>query len=439
MLTRGGERRIWEYHNTLRTEGVPQPIVRGLAHDVTERKLAERALWRSEQQLRQVQKMEAVGRLAGGIAHDFNNLLLGITLNIEQALRQVGPKDFALMDYLDQALNAAMSATSVTRRLLTFSRRQSFEPQPVNLNDVVITVKDLLERVGGENIHLQTRLQDDLGTVLGDPVQLQQVFLNLVLNARDAMPEGGQITIKTENRDLREPPPDEYFGSSPTPGRYVVLEVADTGRGMSPEALAHLFEPFFTTKEASSASGLGLPICYGIVRQSNGHISVYSKPGRGTRVRAYLPLVPVEAIKLTREKLESAIPEVMRPHAANTVLVVDDTEVVRHAVARDLRGVGYAVLTACNATEALLISDQHKGPIELLVADVVMPGMSGRELARHLLRKRPDLKVLFMTGYDRDTIATEGLADASETLLYKPFSSHELFAALGRLLDKNAA
>lgn len=439
MLTRSGEHRVWEYHNTLRTEGVPAPIVRGLAHDVTERMLAERALHNSEQQLRQVQKMEAVGRLAGGIAHDFNNFLLGITLNIEQALRQLGPKDSALMDYLDQALNAALSAASITRRLLTFSRRQGFQPQLVNLNDVIITTKDLLDRLGGENIHIELKLQNDLGRVTSDPVQLQQVILNLMLNARDAMPQGGQITIRTENFNFKEAPHEERFTSIPSPGLYVVLEVHDNGTGMDEDALSHLFEPFFTTKQATTAAGLGLPICYGIVTQSDGHISVRSEPAQGTTIRVYLPLL--EGVSANVQPVRGALPllDFVHPHAARTVLVVDDTEVVRNAVTRDLRGVGYSVLAACNATEALLLSDQHKGPIHLLVADIVMPGMNGRELARHLLRKRPDLKILFMTGYDRDTIASEDPGDDSETVLYKPFSSLELFAALGKLLDREAA
>lgn len=439
VLTRTGERRIWEYHNSLRIEGVPTPIVRGLAHDVTEQKLAEQALRQSEQRLRQVQKMEAVGRLAGGIAHDFNNFLLGITLNIEQALRQLGPKDYALMDYLDQALNAAMSAASVTRRLLTFSRRQGFQAQSVNLNDVVVTAKDLLDRMGGENIHIELKLQNDLGRVRSDPVQLQQVILNLLLNARDAMPQGGSIRIRTENFNLKEIPGSERFSSIPHPGIYVVLEIIDSGAGMDEETICHLFEPFFTTKQTTTAAGMGLPVCYGIVTQSGGHISVRSRPGNGTTVRVYLPLLQGTAEEALVPGTGLPVTDLVHPHLARTVLVVDDTDVVRNAVTRDLRGVGYSVLAASNATEALLLSDQHKGPIHLLVADVVMPGMNGRELARHLLRTRPELKVLFMTGYDRDTVASEGPVDAAETLLFKPFSSLELFAALGKLLDKEAA
>lgn len=439
MLTRSGEHRIWEFHNTLRTAGVPTPIVRGLAHDVSERKRAERALRYSEQQLRESHKMKAVGRLAGGIAHDFNNLLLGITLNIEQALRQLGPKDFALMDYLDQALNAALSAASITRRLLTFSRRQGFQSQPVNLNDVVVATKDLLDRLGGENIHIELNLQNDLGRVKSDPVQLQQAILNLMLNARDAMPQGGRITIRTENFHLKQASHAERFSSVPRPGLYAVLEISDTGAGMDEETLSHLFEPFFTTKQATTAAGLGLPICYGIVTQSDGHISVRSEPEHGTTIRVYLPLLQGSSTEAQPVKVALPLLESVHPNAARTVLVVDDTEVVRNAVARDLRGVGYSVLAAGNATEALLLSDQHKGPIHLLVADVVMPGMNGRELARHLLRKRQELKVLFMTGYDKDTIASEDPVDASETVLYKPFSSLELFAALGKLLDREAA
>ncbi|HSB75569.1 MAG TPA: ATP-binding protein, partial [Terriglobales bacterium] len=438
LMTRNGERRVWEYHNTLRTEGVPTPIVRGLAHDVTEQKRAERALRNSEQRLRQAQKMEAIGRLAGGIAHDFNNLLLGITLNLEQALRQLGPRDHCLMDYLDQALNAALSATSVTRRLLTFSRRQGFQSQPVNLNDVVVTTQALLNRLGGENIGIELKLQKDVGLVKSDPVQLQQVILNLMLNARDAMPQGGRIFIRTENFHLTDIPRAEHFSSIPAPGLYVVLEVRDTGTGMDEETVSHLFEPFFTTKEASAEAGLGLPICYGIVTQSEGHISVRSQPGQGTSIRVYLPLVQ-EAAQAPSETFTPPMSDFVHPQVARTVLVVDDTEVVRNAVARDLRSVGYSVLAASNAAEAILLSDQHKGPIDLLVVDVIMPGMNGRELARHLSRKRPGMKVLLMTGYDNDTIASEEPEDSAEIVLYKPFSSLELFAALGKLLGKEAA
>ena len=439
VVTRSGERRIWEYHNTLRTNGIPTPIVRGMAHDVTEQKNAEQALRKSEGQLRQAQKMEAVGRLAGGIAHDFNNFLLGITLNIEQALRRLTPADHLLMDYLDQALDAALSAASLTRRLLTFSRRQALEARAVKLNEVVTTTKGLLDRLGGENIRIELQLQKDLGLVSCDPLQIQQVILNLVLNARDAMPQGGVVTIRTENFDLRAPPAHERFSTIPHPGLYVVLEVADAGGGMDEETMSHLFEPFFTTKQASASAGLGLAICFGIVTQSKGHISVRSAPGRGTVMRVYLPLAA--AISREEQPVETApCPgEAVLPDAARTVLVVDDSEVVRNAVARDLRGVGYSVLTAANAAQAVLLSDQHKGPIDLLMADVVMPGMNGRELARHLTRKRPQLKVVLMSGYDKETVESEGPVDASETLLYKPFNSLELFAALGKLLDKDAA
>ena len=224
----------------------------------------------------------------------------------------------------------------------------------------------------------------------------------------------------------------------PASGRYIVLEVCDTGGGMSEDTLSHAFEPFFTTKESATTSGLGLPICYGIVTQCGGHISIQSELGRGTTIRVYLaPLQFPAAAQPFTPQLSAVAP--VPGHAAQTVLVVDDTEVVRNAVARDLRSVGYAVLSASNATEALLLSDQHKGPIHLLVADVVMPGMNGREMARHLLRKRPNLRVLFMTGYDKDTIASDDPMDGSEPVLYKPFSSLELFAVLGKLLDRDAA
>jgi CheY-like chemotaxis protein len=260
-----------------------------------------------------------------------------------------------------------------------------------------------------------------------------------MLNARDAMPQGGRITIRTENFELKKAPHGERFSSIPSPGLYVVLEVRDNGAGMDEEVLSHLFEPFFTTKQSTTAAGLGLPICYGIVTQSEGHISVRSETNRGTTIRVYLPLLHAASIPVPSLKATLPLIDFVHPHVARTVLVVDDAEVVRNAVTRDLRGVGYSVLSASSPTEALLLGEQHKGPIHLLVADIFMPGMNGRELARHLLRKRPDMKVLFMTGYDRDTISSQGPVDAAESVLYKPFSSLELFAAMGKLLDREAA
>jgi PAS domain S-box-containing protein len=403
--------------------------------DITERKQAVEALRRSEEQLRHGQKMEAVGRLAGGVAHDFNNLLCGITLHLELALEELKPKDRVLREDLNRALEAARSAASVVRQLLTISRRQVVQRQLVSLNDVVVGVSDLVSRLLSENIYVSMRLGQELGNAKVDPQQMQQVVMNLVLNARDAMPEGGKILVRTDNVDLDATPAGEYFTSPPEPGPYVVLEVSDTGYGMSEKTLSHLFEPFFTTKELGRGTGLGLAIAYGIVTQSGGYISVQTALGHGTTFKVYLPRV---GDGLTEKSPPEVAPvrQKLRLSKPPTVLLVDDTEVVRDAISRDLRQHGFSVLTASNATEALRIGDQHQGVIDLLLTDVALPGMNGLELARHFLRKRTASKVLYISGHDRDTVAPNGAGLNSAVLLYKPFGSRELLAAIDKVLSK---
>jgi nitrogen-specific signal transduction histidine kinase/CheY-like chemotaxis protein len=405
--------------------------------DITERKQAAAALRRSEEQLRHAQKMEVIGRMAGGVAHDFNNLLCGINLYLGLALEHVEPADRALLEDLNRALDAARSAGSLTRQLLAVSRRQVAERQVVNINDIVVAASDLLGRLLSENIQVSMKLGQDPGKASLDPLQMQQVVMNLVLNARDAMPEGGQLIIRTANVDLDATPVGEYFISPPRPGPYVVLEVSDTGHGMSEEILPHLFEPFFTTKELGQGTGLGLATAYGIVTQSGGYISAQTVLGHGTTFKVYLPRLDDRLIESPPEMAPAR--ETPAPSGARTVLVVDDTEVVRDAVSKDLRGHGYTVFTASNATEALRISEECKGTIDLLLTDVVMPGMNGPDLVQHFARKRPLTKILYISGYDPAHIAANVRELNSRILLYKPFNSQELLATVSKVLCAQVA
>jgi PAS domain S-box-containing protein len=437
LKTRTGEHRISEYHCVVRTEGGSAPIVHKIGYDVTERMRAEEALRRSEEQLRHAQKMEVIGRIAGGVAHDFNNLLCGINLYLGLALEQVKPADRVLLDNLDRALDAARSAGSLTRQLLTISRRQVAERQVVNINDIVITASDLLGRLLSENIYTSMRLGQGSGKASVDPLQMQQVVMSLVLNARDAMPEGGQLTIRTVNVDLDAPPVGEYFISPPEPGPYVVLEVSDTGHGMSDEILAHLFEPFFTTKELGQGTGLGLATAYGIVTHSGGHISVQTTLGHGTTFKVYLPRVDDRLIESPPEIAPAR--ETPAPSGARTVLVVDDTEVVRDAVSKDLRRHGYTVLTASNAAEAIRIAEEYRATIDLLLTDVALPGMNGWDLAQHFATKRPSTKILYMSGHDQAMFAANVAELNSNILLYKPFTSRDLLAAVSTAVGEPVA
>jgi two-component system cell cycle sensor histidine kinase/response regulator CckA len=392
----------------------------GANQDITERKSLE-------EQLLQSQKMEAVGRLAGGIAHDFNNLLTTIIGNADLSLMTLEDKD-TLRENLEEIRKAGQRAASLTRQLLAFSRRQLLQPKVLDLNEVVADMEKMLRRLIGEDIDLETVLRPDLGRVKVDPGQIEQVIMNLAVNARDAMPQGGKLTIETANVDLDE----GYAHKRPVtkPGPYVMLAISDTGVGMDKEVQSRLFEPFFTTKEKGKGTGLGLATVYGIVKQSGGYIWVYSEPGQGSTFKIYLPRVEEEA---------EAVREVQAPSArlsgSETVLVVEDDDMVLGLTRNILRRYGYTVLEARNGEEAMRVASEHQGPIQLMLTDVVMPEMSGRQLAYKLHVERPEMKVLYVSGYTDNAIVHHGILDEGIPFLQKPFSPEVLARKVREVLD----
>jgi two-component system, cell cycle sensor histidine kinase and response regulator CckA len=360
-------------------------------------------------QLLQAQKLEAIGRLAGGIAHDFNNVLTAILGSTELLLLDT-PAGAAVREELEIIRDAATRAQELIRQLLAFSARQVLQPAVIDLNALVQGLGRMLRRLIGEDITLTTAPAAGLGAVRVDRGQIEQVLVNLAVNARDAMPDGGRLTIGTSDADVVD--------SDDVPrGRYVVLQVTDKGVGMTPEILARVFEPFFTTKERGKGTGLGLATVYGIVQQSGGHVRVDSTPGSGTTFRIYLPRVeaPVEA---PREAAPVTAPEA----GSETVLVAEDEPLVRVLVRKTLAQAGYRVLEAGGGEEALQLAARHDGTIHLLVTDVVMPGMSGRELMRRLADVRPNVKVLYMSGYSDEAVARHGVLDAGTAFMQKPFT-----------------
>jgi CheY-like chemotaxis protein len=372
--------------------------------------------------------MEAVGRLAGGIAHDFNNLLTVIMGRADLVLTRLRGKD-RLRRNLQLILSAADSAASLTRQLLAFSRRQVLLPEVLDLNTVVVNVSTMLRWLIGEDIQVIIRLAPGLGHIKADPGQLEQVLLNLAVNARDAMPQGGQLTIDTSNVDLDEAYTRGCLGMQA--GRYVRLRVQDTGCGMSPETQAHIFEPFFTTKEPGKGTGLGLSTVYGIITQSGGNISVTSALGQGTTFTIDLPHIedPVALVPAN-------LPQTRLPPGTETVLLVEDEATVRSVAREVLQMVGYTVLEAATGDEALERAQLHSGAIHLLVTDVVMPGMNGRELADLLASNYPSLEVLYLSGYTDEAIAPHGVLEAGIELLHKPFAPDTLTRRVREVLDK---
>jgi len=402
-----------------------------LIRDITESKKAEEKMSTLQDQLRQSQKMEAIGHLAGGIAHDFNNLLTVIKGYSQLSLKQICDGD-PLKEDIQEIQKAADRASALTSQLLAFSRRQIFEMKVLDLNTLIRDIDKMLRRIIGEDVNLVTLLDKDLGSVKTDLGQIQQVILNLAVNARDAMPSGGTLTIETANVELDES--YAFIHIDTTPGQYVMISVSDTGLGMTPEVKERIFEPFFTTKEKGKGTGLGLSTVYGIVKQSAGNILVYSEPGQGTVFKIYLPRVD-EPLEVLREK----VVEEEFPYNSETILVTEDEEEVRKLAVRILNGQGYTVLEASHGEEALFIAKKHiANPIHLLLTDVVMPKMSGRELAEHLRPLYPEMKVLYMSGYTDDTIIRHRVLEQKVDFLQKPFTVDRLTKKVREVLDKDS-
>ena len=377
-----------------------------------------------EAQLRQSQKMEAVGRLSGGIAHDFNNMLTVITSYV-QLLQERHDADEDSED-LAEISAAAMRAAGLTRQLLTFSRKQVVQVSTVNLGQVVERIQPMLRRVSAENIDLRASLAPDLGAVLVDGAQMEQVIMNLAVNAIDAMPDGGSLVFETANVDLDA----DYAVTHPevTPGPYVMLAASDTGHGMTDATVAKIFEPFFTTKEAGHGTGLGLAMAYSIVRQAGGHIWVYSEVGRGTTFKIFLPRVDVET---DRAKVASHSMTVVG--RGGTILLVEDDDAVRRSVRATLGRLGYDVLEASSGEAGLALANGHDGTIDAVLTDLMMPGLSGREFVERLTPSRPNVRVLFTSGYTDDEVIRRRLVDEGQTFLQKPFTSEQLVSALEAL------
>jgi signal transduction histidine kinase len=410
-----------------------------LAADAVARARADRMLRSTRNELRQAReqlaqshKMEAVGQLTGGVAHDFNNLLTVIVGNLDMALRQLETASDALAERLRRAINnarrGALRATAITQRLLAFSRKQRVEARPINVNNLLTNLSDFLRRSVGETVALEIVVADDLWTVETDPVQLETAVLNLAVNARDAMPAGGKVTITTGNSFLDE----EYCREHEelVPGQYVQVAVADTGTGMSKEVLERVFEPFFTTKEAGQGTGLGLAQVYGFVKQSGGHVEIDSEPGKGTTVRLFLP-------RLAGKMPVEQAPE--RPafllDAAPTILLVEDDHDVRAYVVEILRDMHFQVLEAHDADSALGLLDRNDVHLDLLLTDVVLPGMNGGQLAEEIKRRQPDARVLFMSGYAPDAILQHGQIEPGAEVMQKPVTQQILADRIRHVLE----
>jgi signal transduction histidine kinase len=404
----------------------------------TERRDARVTLEREKQvqaQLRQAQRLESLGQLAGGVAHDFNNLLaviLNYTSFVSDELAAPGDSGWperlvSARSDLGQIKQAAERAAALTRQLLAFARREVTRPQVLDLSNVITTVEELLRRTLGEHVELAISLAGGLWPVLADPGQMEQVLVNLAVNARDAMPGGGTLTIDTSNITVDA---DTIAGGSEArAGRNVRLRVSDTGTGMTAEVMEHVFEPFFTTKEEGAGTGLGLATVYGILTQAGGHIQIYSEPGAGTTFNITLPVTAEAAAPIAEP-----VPYQRSPKG-ETVLVVEDAEALREVTRRIFARNGYRVITAANGPQALDLARSHPGEIHLLVTDVVMPGMLGNEVAEKMRAIKPGIEVLFMSGYARPVLASQGRLDPGVALVEKPFSEAELLSQAGQVLN----
>ena len=398
-----------------------------LSVDITERKRAELALARSEDQLRHAQKMEAVGRLAGGVAHDFNNLL-SVILSYAPMIAEALPPGDPIRKDVAEIEKAGMRARELTSQLLAFSRHRPVQATIINLSESIAAMDKVLQRVLGEDIELTTITPPSLGCVNHDAGQIEQIVLNLVVNARDAMPGGGKLTIETANVELDQQYADEHLGTEPGP--HVMLAVSDTGLGMDKVTQARIFEPFFTTKEVGKGTGLGLSTVFGIVQQSRGSIWVYSEPGNGTTFKIYFPRAGS-----TREDVESKPNVETRRRGSETILVVEDDASLRRLVSCLLHREGYEVIVAAAPGAALDVAEEYSGKIDLLLTDVVMPEMNGRQLVDRFRLIRPETRVLYMSGYTDDVVVNHGVLDRDVAFLQKPITPTSLSRALREVLD----
>jgi PAS domain S-box-containing protein len=401
-----------------------KPLMQGVLYDITEYK-------RLEEQLRQAQKMEAIGQLAGGVAHDFNNLLMVIEAHIDRIRERLLPDDALYADAVE-VHSAVNRAASLTSQLLAFSRKQLLQPRVLDVSSVLNGVSRMLARLLAENIELKIEIEKDLARVKVDQSQLEQAILNLAVNARDAMPAGGTLSIHAKS--VRFDEAQSWRHSSVQPGDYVMIAVSDTGTGMDTKTQARIFEPFFTTKGPGKGTGLGLPMVYGVIKQSGGAISVYSEPGQGTTFKIFLPQCAAEATPVPAEP-----PPAAEVNGSETILLVEDQLAIREVASVYLMGLGYNVLAAPDGEAALRIAETQQKRIDLVVTDIVMPNMGGKELATHINRLHPQAKVLFMSGYPDFALRhSEGLSEHAE-VLQKPFSLKSLASKARALLDDNAA
>jgi len=401
--------------------------MRGILLDVTERK-------QTEERLQEVVRLEAIGRLAGGIAHDLNNMLVAI-MGFSDLLGRTFEPDDPRRDDVDQINRAATQSANLTQQLLAFARREMIRPRQMDLNRLVRYAAGMLRPVVGENIELTVRLSPTLGGIHADPPRVEQIVMNLVLNARDAMPQGGRVEVETSTVELHANSPVwQPEAEAPPPGHYAVLSVRDTGHGMDPDTLKHIWEPFFTTKPAGQGTGLGLSVVYGSVKQSGGFVWAESEVGRGTTIRVYWPETPA----VSEHTGEIPIPSPVQ-HGTETVLVVEDEPVVRALIVRTVMGFGYRCLEAHDATEALRLLEQEQGKFDLVITDVVMPGMSGGRLGELLAHHYPTLPVLYTSGFANNDIIRRGLLDASRPFLQKPFTPDDLARKIRDVLEASTA
>jgi PAS domain S-box-containing protein len=380
-----------------------------------------------QEQLFQVQKIEAIGQLAGGVAHDFNNILMAITAFTELTISKLDERS-PLRDTLSEILKSADQGASLTQQMLAFSRRQIMQPKIIELNSILHSMKNFLKRLLGEDIELNMILDQTLGRIKADPSKLEQVIMNLAINARDAMPEGGKLIIETSNTEMDEEYTSHHAGSRI--GRYVLLTVSDTGTGMSEATMARIFEPFFTTKEHGRGTGLGLSTVYGIVKQSEGYITVYSEPGHGSAFRVYFPRIDEEIQK------DLVVAQNVSLKGSETILVVDDNEPVRSSMSALLEMHGYRVLQAANGPESIELLRRNSEAVHLMITDIVMPAMSGLTLAQSLREMRPNLRVLCMSGYSREAFERQGRIEMGTDFLSKPVSMGVLLSKVREILDR---